>query len=171
MKKMTLSQQKLLKVFHLVTAALWLSCVIVLALLPIISSPTASDDEIYMYNLAYHFIDMFILTPASLLTLFTGLLYSLFTKWGFFRHGWLVYKWIATLFIITTGTFYLGPMVTELLEIADTKRVAALQDQYYMQGQTIGLYAAIINSLLLVFAVLVSVYKPWKNLKNKQRTL
>lgn len=164
MKKMSASQQKFLKFLHLVSAGLWLSCVMVLALLPIISTQTDSGDEIYMYNLAYHFIDMFVLTPASLFTLMTGLFYSLFTKWGFFRHGWLIYKWIITLFIIITGTFYLGPMVTELLEIADTKRITALQDQYYMQGQTIGLYAAIINTLLLVVAVLVSVYKPWKNL-------
>ncbi len=164
MKKMTVFQQKLLKVFHLITASLWLSSVIALALLPIISSPTATGDEIYMYNLTYHFIDMFILTPAALVTLITGLIYSLFTTWGFFRHGWIVYKWIVSLLIIITGTFYFGPMVTELLEIADTKRIAALQDQYYMQGHTVGLYAAIVNTSLLVVAVIVSVYKPWKNI-------
>jgi hypothetical protein len=90
------------------------------------NSPAYND----MYNLAYHFIDMFILTLAAILTLLTGLIYSQFTKWGFFRHGWIVYKWIVTLLIIFTGTFYLGPMVTKLLEISDVKRIAALQDQY-----------------------------------------
>ncbi len=161
---MTASQQKLLKAFHLISAGLWLSCIIVLALLPVISAKIITGDEIYMYNLTYHFIDMFILTPASLLTLLTGLLYSLFTKWGFFRQGWIVYKWTVTLLIIITGTLYLGPMVTELLEIANVKRIAALEDQYYMQGHTIGLYAAIVNTLLLIVAVIVSVYKPWKNI-------
>ncbi|UZJ38428.1 MULTISPECIES: hypothetical protein [Prosthecochloris] len=165
MKKMTASQQKLLKVFHLITASIWLSSVIALALLPIISSPTATGDEVYMYNLAYHFIDMFILTPAAVLTLITGLIYSLFTKWGFFQHGWLIYKWIVSLLIVITGTLYFGPLVTELLEIADLKRVAALEDRYYMQGHTIGLFAAIVNSSLLIVAVVVSVYKPWKNVR------
>lgn len=164
MKKMTASQQKLLKVFHLITAPLWLSSVIALALLPTISSSAVTGDEIYMYNLAYHFIDMFILTPAAVLTLITGLLYSLFTKWGFFKHGWIVYKWIVSLLIVITGTFYFGPMVAELLEIADIKRTAALKDRYYIQGHTVSLYAAIVNSSLLVVAVIVSVYKPWKNL-------
>lgn len=164
-KTLTSSQQKFLKFLHLTAAGLWLSCVIVLTLLPVVSTGNMTGDEVYMYNLVYHFIDMFILTPASLMTLFTGLVYSLFTKWGFFQHGWLVYKWIVTLFIVITGTFYLGPMVMDLLEIADTKRAAALQDQYYMQGQTIGVWAAIINTALLLVAVFVSVYKPWKNLK------
>jgi hypothetical protein len=56
-------------------------------------------------------------------------------------------------------------MVTKLLEISDVKRIAALQDQYYMQGEVIGLYAAIINSSLLIIAVFLSVYKPWKNIR------
>lgn len=60
-------------------------------------------------------------------------------------------------------------MVTELLEIADIKRIDALQDQYYLYGETIGLYAAIINSLLLIIAVMFSVYKPWKNIRKAEK--
>ncbi len=170
MKKLTVSQRKFLKAIHLISVSLWLSSVVILMLLPIIYRNIALGDELYMYNLAYHFIDMFILTPAAILTLLTGLTYSLFTKWGFFRHGWIVYKWIVTLLIIITGTFYLGPMVTKLLEISDVKRIAALQDQYYMQGEIVGLYAAIINSSLLIIAVFFSVYKPWKNIKKIKKT-
>jgi len=165
MQKLTISHQKLLKAIHLISVSLWLSSVVTLMLLPIISKKVTLGGEIYMYNLAYHFIDMFILTPAALLTFLTGLIYSLFTKWGFFRHGWIIYKWIVTLVIIITGTFYLGPMVTKLLEISEVKGIAALQDQYYMQGEVIGLYAAIINSLLLIVAVFFSVYKPWKSIR------
>ena len=117
-----------------------------------------------MYNVIYHFIDMFVLTPAAVATLLTGLIYSIFTKWGFIKHGWIVYKWIVTLLLVIVGTFYLGPMVTKLLGIADVKRFAALQDQYYRHGGYIGIWAGIINSSLLIIAVIFSVYKPWKNL-------
>lgn len=168
MKKLTISQQKLLKAIHLVSVSLWLSSVVTLMLLPVISKKITLDDEIYMYNLAYHFIDMFILTPAAILTLLTGLIYSLFTKWGFFQHGWIIYKWIITLLIIISGTFYLGPMVTKLLEISNLKRIAAVQEQYYIQGEIIALYAAIINSSLLIIAVFFSVYKPWKNIRKRE---
>ena len=168
-KRITASQQKFLKFLHLTSSGVWLSCVIVLALLPVIATRNTTGGGIYMYTLAYHFIDMFILTPASLLTLVTGLVYSLFTQWGFFRHGWIVYKWIVTLFIVITGTVYLGPMVTDLLEIATAKQGEALQDRQYVQSTTIGLWAAILNSTLLIGAVFVSVYKPWKNLKKAGR--
>ena len=165
LNKLNASQQKLLKAIHLVSAGLWLSCVIMLMLLPLITRKITSGDELYMYNRTYHFIDLMILTPAAILTLLTGLVYSMFTKWGFFKHGWLIYKWTVTLAIILTGTFYLGPMVTDLLEISEIKRIGALQDPYYIQGSIIGIWAAVINTALLIVAVCISVYKPWKNVK------
>ena len=165
MKKMSVSQQKLLKSVHLIFAGLWLSCVIMLTVLPFISKKIMAGDELYMYNVIYHFIDMLVLTPAAIVTLITGLLYSLFTRWRFFRHGWIIYKWVITLAIILVGTFYLGPMVTKLLEVSDIKRMDALNDPYYLKGVTIGLWAGIINSILLIIAVFFSIYKPWKNIK------
>jgi hypothetical protein len=164
MNKLTTSQQKILKPIHLISAGLWLSSVLILMLLPIISINITTGDELYFYNLVYYFIDMFILTPAAIFTLLTGLIYSLFTNWGFFRHGWLVYKWVVTLLIILIGTFYLAPLVTNSLEIANIKRLASLQDPNYTHGEIVGIYAAIINSLLLIIAVFFSVYKPWKNI-------
>ena len=164
-KRMTVSQQKLLKIFHLLFAGIWFSCVILITLLPLISKKLTTGDELYMYNVIYHFIDMVVLTPACIATLLTGLIYSIFTKWGFIKHGWIIYKWVVTLLLVIVGTFYLGSMVTKNLEIADVKRLAALQDQYYQQGGHIGIWAGVINSSLLIIAVILSVYKPWKNIK------
>jgi hypothetical protein len=123
-----------------------------------------------MYDCIYHFIDMKILTPAAVVTLITGLIYSIFTKWGFFKHGWLIYKWIITIAIIVTGTFYLGPMVSNMLDIVDIKRFAALEDPYYQSGLFTGMWASIINTTLLIIAVVVSVYKPWKNIRKSVLT-
>jgi len=165
MKKLSLAGQRFLKSVHLIAVGSWLSCVIVLLVMPVITRHIVTGEELYMYNLMYHFIDMYILTPAAIATLLTGIVYSLFTKWGFFKHGWLIYKWIVTLAIIISGIFYLGPMVTKMLAITDLKRLGALQDAYYLQGVKIGVWAAIINTFLLLTAVFFSVYKPWKNIK------
>ncbi len=164
-RRMSISQQKLLKVIHLISVSIWFSSVVLLTLLPLISKKLTTGDELYMYNVIYHFIDILVLTPAAITTLITGLIYSIYTKWGFFQHGWIIYKWVITLLLIIVGTFYLGPMVTKILEIAEVKRFAALQDQYYQQGGYIGIWAGIINSSLLIVAVIFSVYKPWKKIK------
>ncbi|VFQ44415.1 hypothetical protein [Desulfoluna butyratoxydans] len=162
MKTMSRSQQNMLKAVHLIAAGLWLSSVIIIAVMPYVSKGISSGEALYMYNLIFHFIDMKILTPAAVVTLITGLLYSLFTRWGFFKHGWLIYKWAATLAIILSGTFYLGPMVTQSMVISELKGMAALQDPVYLHGLTVGAWAAGINTLLLGLAVVFSIYKPWK---------
>ena len=164
MKSLNRSQQNLLKTFHLISAGIWMTGVIILMLMPLISKNITIGDELYMYDRIYHFIDINILTPAAVFTLITGLIFSVFTKWGFFKHGWLIYKWAITVVIILTGTFYLGPMVTNMLEVSNVQRISALGDPYYQTGLVIGFWASIINSILLIIAVVVSVYKPWKNI-------
>jgi len=161
MLKLTTSQQKVLKFFHILASGLWLSCVLLLALLPLIPVDAASGDGVYMYRIMFHFIDTYVLTVAAILTLLSGLFYSMFTKWGFFRSGWLVYKWIVTVGLVLVGTFYLGPLSAELLHIARDERLMALQDPAYTSGHTVLVAAAVINSILLSLAVLVSIFKPW----------
>ncbi|MBF0315568.1 MAG: hypothetical protein HQK50_18145 [Oligoflexia bacterium] len=160
MKKLTFNQQRTLKTFHLIFAGVWLTCVFLLLCLPFVVTNFSSGDDLYLYNKIYHFIDLAVLSPSAAGTLLTGLLYSLLTPWGFFKHGWLIYKWIITLLVIGVGTFYLGPMVSKLLLIAGEKKFLAIQDEYYIESQLIGIWAAIINSILLIIAVVVSVFKP-----------
>ena len=72
---------------------------------------------------------------------------------------------VVTLAIVLIGTFYLGPTVERVLEVADVERMAALKDSYYLHGSAVGLWAGVINTCLLIIAVVFSVYKPWKNIK------
>jgi hypothetical protein len=162
---LSLNQQKWLKVFHLIFGGLWLSSIITMTAMTLLANGLTDGGEFYMLNVIYHFIDFNILTPAAMGTFLTGLIYSLFTKWGFFKHGWLIYKWIVTLGLILVGTFYLGPMTTEMLDIAKELRLAALGNGEFLSRWHIGLWAGGINATLLIIAVAVSTLKPWKNLR------
>jgi hypothetical protein len=164
-KYLSRSGQKTLKGIHLIVAGLWLSCVVVLLALPVVARRISSGDELYMYNYIYYHVDMFLLTPAAIATLTTGLLFSIFTRWFLWLWAVFIYKWAVTLAIVGAGTFYLGPLTGRLLDIADSERLGALQNEYYLRGETISIWAAIVNTSLLIIAVLFSVYKPWKNIR------
>lgn len=41
------------------------------------------------------FIDYAIVIPGAILAVATGIIYGIFTKWGFFKHRWITVKWIA----------------------------------------------------------------------------
>jgi uncharacterized membrane protein len=156
-------QQKWLKVFHLIFGSLWFSSIITMTAITVLANGLTDSGEFYMLNVVYHFIDFKILTPAAIGTFATGLIYSLFTNWGFFKHGWLVYKWIVTLGLILVGTFYLGPMTTEMVDISKELGLAALRNEGFLTRWQIGLGAGVINCALLFIAFIVSTLKPWKN--------
>jgi hypothetical protein len=122
------------------------------------------DAAFAMLNTIYHFIDFKILTPAAIGTFITGLIYSLFTKWGFFKHGWIIYKWIITLALILIGTFYLGPITNDLVHLSTKLGIAALNNKEFITIWNICFWAGIINSLLLLSVFLLSILKPRKKL-------
>ena len=62
----------------------------------------------------------------------TGLIYSFFSKWGFFGHTWLIFKWIVPVSAIIFGTFWLGPWETKMMEISGDIGIGALTDDAYL---------------------------------------
>jgi hypothetical protein len=148
-----------------VCVAIWLTGVLLLALLPTLVQPTASDEAIRMFTRIYHFVDIRVLTPAATLTFLTGLAYSTFTNWGFAKHGWILLKWAVTLLLVIWGTFHLGPSVKALLHWTSGNQSGMAQDPRFIGAMHLGTMAAIINGAFLLLAVAVSVFKPWKNLQ------
>jgi hypothetical protein len=134
----------------------------------VLANGLSDGGEFYMLLTVYAFIDFKILTPAATCTLITGLIYSIFTKWGFFKHGWLIYKWLVTLVIVITGTVYLGPWTEVMVDIADSLRLGALENHDFQSKWNISLWAGFINGTLLLIAVFFSIFKPWSGLKNKR---
>jgi hypothetical protein len=165
MVKLSSNQQKYLKSFHIVFGGIWLSSIIIMTAITILVRGLSDGGELYMLVAVYEFIDFKILTPAATGTLLTGLIYSMFTKWGFFKHGWLIYKWVATLGLVLIGTFYLGPMTEAMADIVNALRLGALENLDFQHKWNIALWAGFINSALLLIAVFFSTLKPWGNLK------
>ena len=107
-------------------------------------------------------IDMQILVPGAIGCLFTGLVYGVCSHWGFFKHRWLTVKWILTLFMILFGTFYMGPMVKENVQIGKAILEGNGDAVQYASNVTANAYAGLLQLMLLTIVTIVSVYKPWK---------
>ncbi len=165
MKQLSLKQRQWLKAFHLLAASVWISSGIIILLFYLIGQNISNGDHLYMLNYLTDFIDMKILVPSAMLCLFTGLFYSLFTKWGFFKHRWLVFKWIITVGIIVLGTVFTGPWVEEMVQLSLKEGIAVLKNSHYLAiGRSQFVMGACMN-ITLITAVFVSVFKPWKKSK------
>ena len=160
--KLSKSKQKKLKTLHVAVAILWLICVAIVTILVYISMHAKTGETLYNYTHIYHFVDTKILTPAAVLTLFTGIAYVHFTQWEYTKHKWIIYKLIVALFIIISGIFYLAPLTDNILAIVESKKILALNDAQYISNATNLFYMGTVNFFLLLSATAAAVLKPWK---------
>ncbi|CAK7071594.1 MAG: hypothetical protein DELT_01918 [Desulfovibrio sp.] len=155
--------QKILKIFHLFAVCFWVGGGMGLLLLLYAAKSAASSDELVGILRSYRFVNVIVTVyMGAYASFFTGLAYSLCTNRGFFRHKWIIAKWVMTVAMIAAGMAFLGPWSTQMLEMAITGGLHALRHPdfiriYELHTMVIAAYMA-----LFVVATVLSVYKPWE---------
>lgn len=162
MKKFGAQGQRILKIFHLITACLWVGGAIALNLMGLMLGPAESGPELLGYDLARKFVDDLIIIPGAMGCLISGLLISWLTPWGFFKHRWVAVKWVLTVACILFGTFYLGPKINGQPPISQELGLAALSDPLYVANRFNNALGGGLQVLAILFMLAISVLKPWK---------
>jgi uncharacterized membrane protein len=157
-----------LKGFHLIAVSCWIGGAVALLFLYFLQNRAADGDVLYGINQSIHHVDMVVVViPGAFGCLITGLLYSAFSNWGFFKHTWLTFKWIVTIAAILFGTFFLGPWETTMMEISGNLGMSSLYDPSYLYSQKMGLIFGGIQCAVLMITVFISIFKPWKKKKHQ----
>jgi hypothetical protein len=114
----------------------------------------------------------FVIVPLSLASPLTGLIMSLGTTWGLFRHYWVLVKFLITIFATIVLLLHMQP-------IGHLARVVA--ETILSRGELSGLRIQLVANagaaiLALLVATVLSVYKPrgmtpygWRK-QHEQRT-
>lgn len=157
---------KWLKALHLVAVCCWIGGAVSLLLLYFLKDGVTDGGVLHGINQSIHFVDIkVVVIPGAFGCLLTGLAYGLFTRWGFFKQGWMIFKWVVTVSAILFGTFCLGPWETAMMEISGELGLAALEDPAYLRNQYLNLGFGALQTAVLVATLCVSIFKPWKNLR------
>jgi hypothetical protein len=157
---LTLYFRKWLKAFHLLFVSLWVGGAVTLATRQFFIS-ASSDGELYGLLSMMHYVDLFIIIPGATGCLLTGLIYSIWTNWGFFRHRWVTVKWAICLFGVAFGTYPLGPWLEGLVSLAREDGLAALNDPAFAHNESMLMIFGTMQTVTLVFACVISSLKPW----------
>lgn len=161
MKKITGRGLKVLKTVHLLLAFMWIGGALAMMLLMLATSP-AESHEMYMRSLALKMIDDWLIIPGATGTFLSGIVYGAWTNWGFFRHRWLVVKWILTVVMILLGTFLMGPWVNgNVYPTAEIGRYTA-DNAVFFDNVSRTMLCGAMQSAMLIIVVVISVFKPWK---------
>ena len=166
MMKLSSKGQKWLKCLHVYSACVWAGCATALTIKLFFVNPE-DGRELYGILSTLDFIDLFILVPGAIGTFLTALVYSIWTKWGWFKHNWITVKWIICIFGIVYGTFWLGPWLSEMAHIAKDQGMKALSDPEFLGNRLNLMIFGTSQALTVVFAVFISTLKPWRNKKTR----
>jgi len=169
MAKLKARGLKWLKGFHLIAVSSWVGGAVSLLLLYFLKDGIEDGGVLYGINQSIHHVDMaVVVVPGAFGCLITGLIYSSFSNWGFFKHNWMIFKWVMTIAAILFGTVYLGPWETTMMEISGELGVAALDDEAYRYNEKMNLIFGSLQCLLLMVTIFISIFKPWKKKKRRQ---
>lgn len=167
MGKLHARGQRILKIVHLIFAGLWIGGAVALNLMVASLGPAETGGELLGYDIARKFVDDFIIIPGATGCLLSGLLISLLTPWGFFKHRWVAVKWILTVACVLFGTFALGPLINGQPGISAALGLDALSDPAYLANRHNNLLGGALQLAAIAFMVVISVIKPWKRAARK----
>jgi hypothetical protein len=150
---------------HIAFSVGWLGAVAVFLALAV-TGLTSHDIQLARSSLiAMKISAWFVIVPFCLTALFTGIVQAVGTKWGLFKHYWIVVK----LFLTVASTILL------LLHMQPINYLAGVAaDPSFSNSQETGRIINIITKaggtiLVLLTITTISVYKPWGKIKYELR--
>jgi hypothetical protein len=148
---MTPRLRKFVLTVHVSSSVGWLGAVGGSLALAVAGLTSQDAERVRAVYVALELTGWFVLVPLSLASLLTGIVQSLGTKWGLFRHYWVLAKLVINLL----ATIILLLYTQTLSSLADVAR-----DTTQVTGDPSPVLHAGAGLLLLLGATALAVYKP-----------
>jgi hypothetical protein len=158
---------------HVTSSVGWLGAVAGFLAFAIAGLTSQDTQKVRAAYLATELITWFVIVPLSLASLLTGLVQSLGTTWGLFRHYWVLAKLLLTILATIILLLHTQP-ISYLAGVAAEMTLSSAD----LRGLRIQLVADAGAALLvLLITTTLSVYKPrgmtrygWRK-QHEQRTV
>lgn len=149
---------------HVTTSVGWLGAVVVFLALAITGLSSQSVELARACFVAMEVSTWYVILPFCFTSLVTGIIQAVGTKWGLFKHYWIVVK----LFLTVTSTLLL---ILHLKPIGDLS-VTAMQPTFSNAEHSAQSIDMIKKSgaaaLVLLLITTISIYKPWGRIQVKE---
>jgi hypothetical protein len=167
---MTMSPQfrKLVLTAHITFSVGWLGAVAVFLIHAITGLNSPNLSIVQAAYLAMELSASLLIVPFCFGALVSGVVQSLGTQWGLFKHYWIVIKLILTIIITVLLLLHLEP-IGNMAETAmtSTSTLSNIENRGLREQLVIQAAAAF---LILLAITTISVYKPWGKISFDRRT-
>lgn len=148
---MTPALRRLNLTAHVASSVGWLGAVAAYLALAMAGLTSPDAQGVRSAYPALELIGWFVIVPLSLAALLTGLVQSLGTEWGLFRHYWILVKLVLTVGAVTILLLHMP---------AVGRRAGAAAELIHAGG----------GLLVLLTTTTLSVFKPWGRTRYGLRT-
>lgn len=142
---------------HVLTSVGWLGAVAAFLALSIAGVSSQDSQIVRAAYLAMHLTTWYVIVPLCFASFLTGLVESLGTPWGLFRHYWVVTKLLLTVLATIVLLVHTQP-IGRVADVA-AQSVLAAGDLRQVRLQLVGDASAALFVLLITTTL--SIYKPW----------
>jgi hypothetical protein len=160
---------------HVTASVGWLGAVAAFLALAVVGLTSVDTQTVRAVYIAMYLIGWFVIVPLSFASLLTGLVEALGTKWGLFRHYWVLAKLLINIFANIVLLMYM-PTLTYLANQASDASLSG-SDLGSVRDPSPVLHSSAALLLLLV-ALVLGVYKPrgmtrygWRKQREYQEAL
>ena len=163
--------RKFVLTLHIITSVGWIGAVAAYLVLGVSAVTSQDVQRVRAAWLAMEVTGWFAIVPLAVAALLTGLVMSLGTKWGLFRHYWVVISLVLTMLSTVILLLHM-PTVSVLADVAQEATgadLAALGGDLFHPG---------VGLLVLLAVAGLNVYKPqgltpygWRKQHEERRVL
>lgn len=153
---MTPNLRKFALTVHITTSVGWLGAIAGFLVLAIAGLTSQDAQIVRAAYLAMELITRYVIVPMSFASLLSGIIQSLGTQWGLFRHYWVLIKFLLT--IIATLVLLLQLESISYIAVVAAETILSSVD---LREERLSLIVHAGGGLLLLLVVMtLSVYKP-----------
>lgn len=160
-RKLNPMGMKWLKILHILLAILFLGGILSSFTLTL-QLDLSAFDEVYVTYKNLLLISDNVVRYGAQGTLLVGVLYGMFTTWGFFKHTWLTVKWIIFAVQTVLGIFIVDHLMVANMALLDDKGSAALRDPIFLHNHFFRQYIVVVQIVLTIVVLIISGLKPWR---------
>lgn len=154
------SGQKVLKGFHITLAAITLGGLLSMFALFLLKITNPEMNQ-YPLDKSIYFINNSVVYYSLMGNILTALAYALYTRWGFFKHDWIIAKWALLVTLAVLFMVWFIPVINGMTSLSDSKLYLGDAAQQYKELVSKGLFRSFVLFGLFVAVIFISTIKPW----------
>lgn len=167
--KLSIKKKQWIVVIHVLSVICWLGGAMIMLLLGTYMLKAENGEQLYYTLKNMHLIDIVFVRYTALIAMLTGIVLSVWTHWGLFKHYWILIKLTLTVLLITFGIVYMAGWLSQLVRTANQGRFLVLTDAAFLNTSYSLIGGAIANIVALIFMTAISYFKPFGKIKRKDR--